>query len=207
LKIFIEHPLKIFLARNFDINDKSKKQIFPNIPFCLFNNWDSYVIDEKNKIKTVPGNYAISNFIDYLKHEPEVISGSAFIYNTIYPMSSISENHKKVMQHIFEPNEEMKQYIEKTIMNLGIIKHNYIVIHIRTGDSYLITEKNELYVDYIRNLTLEINNSIKEDNDDTSSIKYVIITDNNNVKHMLLKFFPQFIGVFNKISSLLSGKN
>lgn len=198
LQIAINHPVKYFFKNNVSLNEL----FFFNVPFFVNNNWDSYYIDKQNNIHSVPGRFITSAFISYIRDEAPVINDTAFIYTIAYPMHTISQKHKFIMQKILEPNDIMKSYINETLNKYRLTKKEYIVFHIRTGDSYLTSDKKEIRIDYIKILINEIILIIKNEN---LYSKYVVISDNNDVKRIILQFFPHFLILLNEITHFGEG--
>lgn len=197
LEFLINHPINMFLKNNF-----GKNITFLNIPFFVKNNWHNYYIDKQNNIYSIPGKLITSAFISYLKDDVFVIGDKAYIYTIAYPMNNIQEKHKFIMQKLLEPNDEMKLYINDTMKRYNLVKKEYVVLHVRSGDSYLTAEKKELRNDYIQKLLYEIVNSIRSLREKTN---YVIISDNNYVKEIINKSFPTLISFFHKITHFGEG--
>jgi hypothetical protein len=95
---------------------------------------------------------------------------------------------------MLEPTEEMKITINQTLEQLAISIKEYIVIHIRTGDSYLKDEKNTFTNGYIHTLINNIKNDINGAKPCASPLEnnYLLIADSNDVKKIVQKFFPNF---------------
>jgi hypothetical protein len=97
-----------------------------------------------------------------------------------------------------EPNEVMETYINSTLNKINLTKKNYGVIHIRTGDDFLVNNKpmNIIFINKIKNL---LNKLILKDK------KYLIISDSNVLKQHL-KTFPNFFIIIKPIAHL-GGEN
>jgi len=138
-----------------------------------------------------------------LKEDAFIINDSAFIYTIAYPINNISENHKKIMQKILEPNDEMKLYVYKTLENNEMIIKNYNVIHIRTGDSYLNDEKNKISFDQVKKIRDNIYSLIKSEKQNT---KFIVISDNNYLKKIIKSIFTSFVILMNDITHFGEGQ-
>jgi hypothetical protein len=90
------------------------------------------------------------------------------------------------MRNFLEPTNEMKLIINQTLDDLSISSKQYIVIHIRSGDSYLKGEKNTFTNGYIHTLIDNIKNDINRENN------YLLIADSNDVKKIIKNYFPNF---------------
>lgn len=199
LQIMINHELNICLKNNKSVSNNTS---FSNILFFVNNNWDGYNIDNDENIHSKPGKFITSAFIKYLKEDAFLMNDTAFIYTIAYPMNNIPEKHKNIMQKILEPNDDMKFYIYKTLESNQLITKNYIVIHIRSGDSYLNHEKNELPIDPVKKIINGVFSIIMSEDKNT---KYIIISDNNYIKKIMKHFFPTFTILMNEITHFGEG--
>jgi hypothetical protein len=88
--------------------------------------------------------------------------------------------------------------------NLDVLqfsKGNYVVIHIRSGDTYL-TESNKIFEsNYFKKLLVEILLILNRYND----AEFLLIADNNEIKYLLLEKFPNLKAVFKDITHLGEG--
>lgn len=166
------------------------QHILNSISGCRNNNFREYVIE--NGIIHEPlkdTKNIMADFVDYVVKSPQY-SGNSFMFCNSYPLNEIPEKNKEYMRKILEPTNEMKTIIEQTFHELDISYNQYIVIHIRAGDSYLKEEKNTFTNGYIHNLI----NNIKNDINGASPLdnNYLLIADSNDVKKIIQKFFPNF---------------
>ena len=153
---------------------------------CRNNNFKEFVVE--NGIIHEPLNDTkniMADFVDYVAKSPQY-SGNVFMYCNAFPLHQISEKNKEYMRKILEPTNEMKLIINQTLDELCISFKEYIVIHIRAGDSYLKEEKNAFTSGYMSNLITNIKNDVNEANN------YLLIADSNDVKKNIQKSFPNF---------------
>ena len=117
-------------------------------------NWAESVFDNKNYIeKFLLIKQKFNFFIDYLCTLP-VINGSIFTYNILFPYDEVSLEECNKIRSLFEPSREIIEKVDEHLSNLKLIKNQYIVLHIRSGDSYLRNENkifNSLYFEIIKN--------------------------------------------------------
>ena len=98
---------------------------------------------------------------------------------------------------------EMHEYIDESLLNLSLIKHNYSVIHIRYGDMFLINNKMQLEEKYINQLKKEISEII--DKNKFKNTKYLLISDNIVIKEIIVKLWNNIFTLFTDISHLGEG--
>ena len=162
------------------------QNILKGISGCKNNNVRDFVI--QNGIIYEPlkdTKNILADFVDYVAKCVQY-SGNAFMFCNSYPINEISEKNKEYMRKILEPTNEMKTIINQTLQQLSIYSKQYIVIHIRAGDSYLKGEKHIFTNGYIYTLINNIKNDV---NKETNCL---LIADSNDVKNIVKKFFPNF---------------
>lgn len=201
-QIIINHPIAYFLKNHtyFDENNYESKILFKTVSKFSENNWNHCLYDEENYIKDFSiSNSQLSNFIKYLG-SLNIVNNSILTYNIFFPYNNISNEECLNVSSILEPNNELQIYIDNTIQNLGFTKKNYIVIHIRSGDNYLIHNKNTFNNAYINTLKYEIYKIVYKN----TNMKFLIISDNNDIKHILKDIFfnYNFSFLFNEITHI-----
>lgn len=182
-EIIINHPIskyfKMFSSKDYntDLNNNVQKFSITNLENCVY--------DEQNYIKNFKLKNVFNKFINYLYSLP-VINNSVFSYNNLFPYYTINNQTRNSMRILFEPTSEINEKINKILFNLQLIKNNYCVLHIRSGDSYLIDNNKQFTRSYIKIITNEINKIICNN----KNINILLISDNNTIKFQLNKIFP-----------------
>ena len=90
------------------------------------------------------------------------------------------------MKYILEPCMEVGVELNLVLKDLGLERKEYSVIHIRSGDNYLSCKSNEFKQNYIQRLLAAIEKYVSVEK------KYLLISDNNLIKKMVVNRFPQF---------------
>jgi hypothetical protein len=176
--VHVNHPINKVLKNFININE-----INTNIKYFEGDNFrkepemdmkfNNYLSDIKNNVKSV--------------------------YTILFPIyTEISVKHKNKMKYILEPSDEFTELISETMCTLNIVKGEYTLIHIRSGDAYLIDAKNldELYFIKIR-CKLEILCR--------SHKKYILISDNLVLKQRLTQCIPTLKCIYEPITHLGEG--
>jgi len=205
-EIIINHPIAQFLNKfmNSYFLDSNYKNILNNNVFMFSEtNWAETIFDNEGK------NYVeqflllkqkFNSFVDYLCSLP-IINHSVISYNILFPYDPISTEESNIIRSIFEPSREINEYIDFTLNNISLIKKQFIVFHIRSGDSYLKNENkifNSLYFEIIKNEIIEI--IFKNKNTDI-----LLIADNNEIKLLINQDFPRIKFIINDITHLGEG--
>jgi hypothetical protein len=83
-----------------------------------------------------------------------------------------------------------------------MVKQKFIIIHVRTGDNWLINKQNVVTKEYLDKLVSEIN-IIQQGN--TKIKEYFLLSDNTYLKSVLIQLYPSFKTIINEISHLGEG--
>jgi len=98
-----------------------------------------------------------------------------------------SPEARSFIRNKLRPNELLVPYIEERMKLLGLSFKQFGVIHIRSGDKYLLKNKNmnPLIMRKIMNI---VSKYIQQ-----PGKKYLLLSDNNQIKFALKRIFPQLI--------------
>jgi hypothetical protein len=183
-KIVFNNYISNFLLIKTHNLDKIQ-HILKGISGCRNNNCRDFVIKNGIIHEPLKDKNIMADFVDYVVKAPQY-SGNSFMFCNSYPNNEISEKNKEYMRKMLEPTNEMKTIINETLNELAISIKEYIVIHIRCGDSYLKEEKNTFTNGYIHTLINNIKNDVNGKNN------YLLIADSNDVKKIIQNYFPNF---------------
>jgi hypothetical protein len=103
---------------------------------------------------------------------------------------------------LIEPCDSIKENIDRIFTNLSIVSKKYIVIHVRSGDNYLVKKENGEFKNIIFNLVCEIY-SIRKEHPEIKD--YYLLSDNCNLKRLVIKKIPTIKTIMNDISHLGEG--
>ena len=161
-EIIINHPIAQFLNnfhKNYSPNSISSLTLNNKVFMFSETNWLQSVFDNQNYIEQfLLIKQKFNLFIDYLCSLP-VINRSVFTYNILFPYDEISLEECNKIRVLFEPSREIEEKVDEHLSNLGLIKNQFIVLHIRSGDSYLKNENkvfDSLYFEIVKNEIIEI---------------------------------------------------
>jgi hypothetical protein len=201
-KIIFNNDISKFLKiKTYNIEYFSK--IFDSIIFFQKNNLLDHIIKNNFILEPMKNNHQIlADFVEYIVSST-YYNGNTFICNNTYPMYEIQEKHKIYMKKVLEPSDEMKGIINARMQELNITFKQYIVIHVRCGDSYLKQENSEFKTKYLFKLVNSIKEDINNINNDNNT--YLLISDNNEIKYMLHSVFPNFRIFVNPITHFGEG--
>ena len=200
-EILINHPIALFLDK-FYSNYQTENHLLNNkITMFTETNWVESVFNSENNIEQfLLSKQKFNLFIDYLCSLP-VINNSVVSYNIFFPYDSISLEESDKIRLLFEPSREMSEYVDDTLLSLDLVKKDFIVIQIRSGDSYLKGENkifNSVYFEVIKNEIIEVIFNNKEKN-------VLLIADNNEIKCLLNEHFNHFKTLLLDITHLGEG--
>jgi len=116
--------------------------------------------------------------------------------NTFNLNNNFSPFHKKLIKEKLEPNEEVSTIVENILSNINYTKNDYILIHIRTGD----TDGNTIDTKSCNtNLLNNIYEKIKFYEEYLNKNKIFVVSDNTYVKTKLKEKY-NFECLLNNIS-------
>jgi len=176
------------LPLKYDFNLEKIQPLLENIDMFHSNNFSEYNITEDYTILPPKLDFIniMSDFVEYIMNEP-AYNGHTFIYCIPYPIEDITEKSKAYMRSILEPNDKIKYNVHKLLHDTGLNFKSYSVFHIRSGDDYLNKDNKIFYQKYLEQLKREINHYLYA----SADVKYLLIADNNEIKILLKKEFPQ----------------
>ena len=182
------HPIsKYIISYNNDSINYDELSIYHNINLAKTNT-DHIIVNSYNFVE---------DFITFFNNlEPSVCNYCAFfcsfeIFDT-FPLE-----HRNIIKSKLLPNIEMKKYIDEVMMDLGITKQNYNVIHIRCPDEVSFNNENlGVNNDYLTKIEKYVGKNTK------NGEKYLLLSNNNQVKTHLTNSFENIFTFFNKISHL-----
>jgi hypothetical protein len=148
------------------------------------------------------------NFIKHLNYD--ISDETYFLFCNSFPIfMNVSSNEREIIQSKIEPNEIMWEHIDKNLKLIGVNNEIYQVLHIRCGDNYIIDEhvidqtnkteegknvnNNNFFIYKLFNL---LHQNIKK------NIKYIVISDNNDIKIKINSKFPNCMFNINNIQHL-----
>lgn len=201
------HPLSLYL-------NTSTEQEQANINTGELCRYEDMNYDGPGKVHS---KKCIINFISHLNSLGSNIDsqGNYYFFSNSFPIfNKISNIERQIIRSKMEPNEMMKNNIELNLQSLGINKKQYQVIHIRCGDTYIKDT-------HMNDSTYKIENGISINNNQyflnkvnniltkyiNPSNKYVILSDNNEIKSFIKSKFPNTIIQLNKIVHLGQSTN
>jgi hypothetical protein len=195
---------KFLLSSN---NNKKNKKILSKIIPLSSNNYISCNI--KNKFSDTDNIILYPNlnpkmitiFKDHISKK-EVYDNNCFIYCTAYPLDeNVSEKSKEYIRTILKPNDTLLNSVQECLNQLELECNNYSVFHIRSGDKYLKDNNKSIQFPKIYIEKLKTNIQIFMEKNE----KYLLIADNNEIKILLHRYFPDIKILLNKITHLGEG--
>ena len=181
----INHPIQKFLKRNGAHN--LQRDELPN-----YENIEFY-----QQVK-IEGFLDENNFNQFLNTTENTNDGrNVFIDTYLYPVNDVSQKHKEILRTILEPIPEMITQVNNVLKNLNLERHAFNVIHIRSGDKYLIENSviDPVFIKKLVNVLYFLNNSEN----------YLLLTDSYKLKYILMKLFPRLKMFFNEITHFGEG--
>jgi hypothetical protein len=182
----LNHPISQFL----EIYQNKNSLFINNINKFEEDNFHPHILSN-NLITNIYDSSTNNTFIKYL-YKQNTFNQKLYIYTITYPSAKISEKHKEYMKQILKPCKRLELIVDNTLLKLGVVKKQFIIIHIRYGDDFLIKQKNQIKQKHLE----MIQNTLKLD----LSKQYLLISDNIIMKNIILMKYPFIKTHFNEIS-------
>jgi hypothetical protein len=193
--IIILHPINAFL-KNKSNSNAFQNNIYDTIEFFEYINYSNNVNCTYNTDTTNLYNEMFA----YLNRQP-IYNNQLFLYTICYPTTAITQPNKKIIQKIIEPTDEIHYLINNILKNLQLVKKQFIIIHIRSGDQFLNKTDKKMTHDYKNKIINSINQFIDKNEN------YLLIADNILVKSILARNFPFIKTYFKNITHLGENAN
>lgn len=186
------------LIKNFFVKNTS----FENITGIDYNNIERYMDDNFSGIKNNKQlTHSEDFFIKYIKMLNSVSSETFYTYSNAFPIIDIIGNsNKQFVWSKISPNEQMKNNVKLRLQKLNLTPKTYSIIHIRCGDTYLV-DKSQIDNTFSKNVINVVSQLIKPGHN------YLVLSDNNVMKVVLKKKFPNFIVQINNEITHTCNKN
>jgi hypothetical protein len=183
--IIINHPIQQFFKNN--TTQQIREDETPN-----YENIEFY---QQVKIEGFLDENNFNHFLNNSENTNE--SRNVYINTFLYPSQDVSQKHKEMMRNMIEPIPELITQVNNVLTNLNLQRHSFNVIHIRSGDKYLIENSaiDPTFIKKLVNVLYFLNN--KE--------TYLLLTDSYKLKYVLMKLFPRLKMFFNEITHFGEG--
>jgi len=182
------HPISKYVENTSHIEGIN----YNNLIFYYESNRDS---EGNNNYERKPININedfLNTTIEWLNSQDCEVYG--FFSNAFPCFNKHTQEGINIINSKLQPNNLMRSYIDDALKELGLSKKEYGVIHIRTGDKYLVNGEQMSEI-LIKKIIKIINNIIIKNR------RYLIISDSILIKHTL-KTIPNFYILIRNIEHL-----
>jgi hypothetical protein len=181
----VNHPIQHFLKNNGTRRlQHNESPNYENIEFYQQVKIEGF-LDENN----------LNHFLNTSENTND--NRNVFINTYLYPQNDVPQKHKEMMRSILEPIPELITQVNNVLTNLNLEKHTFDVIHIRSGDKYLIENSmiDPNFIQKLHRVLYFLNNAET----------YLLLTDSYKLKYVLMKLFPRLKMFFNEITHFGEG--
>lgn len=182
------HPISQFLEIYQD------NPIMPLQQVGVFGKTNFYPVYLQDNVLSNSYNDDITdNLIYFLRHQP-IEEDKIKAYIISYPDTPIDEKYKLEMQQLLKPTTEFSSIIQNTLNQLKLVTGQFIIIHIRYGDKFLVENEgnhaNSKHFQIIAKTLLQI----------PPSENVLLIADNDMVKDIITRMLPFIKTHYNAIT-------
>jgi hypothetical protein len=186
------HPMSKYL-----IQQESEKEPKYNINYSEVARYENTNYVPINA--TTYSKNSINFFIEFVNNLNSMgLSENFFTFCHSFPIFDVQDVGRKFILSKLLPNEMMQTAIKERLIRLELIVKRFAVIHIRSGDKYLLNN-GTLNSFVVKKIAGILSKNMKE------GTRYLILSDNNQIKLHLKKIFPQIIIQLTKITHLGEG--
>lgn len=187
------HPISKYLIHQ-EAEQESEKKTKYNINYAEVSRYENTNYVPINA--TTYSKNSINFFIEFVNNM-NAMGGteSFFTFCHSFPIFEVQDMGRKFILSKLLPNEIMQNAIKERLMRLELVAKRFAVIHIRSGDKYLLNNGN-LNSFVVKKIIGILSKNMKE------GTKYLILSDNNQIKLLLKKVFPQVVIQLTKIAHL-----
>jgi len=183
------HPMSKYL-----IQSESESESEHNINYAEVSRYENTNYVPINA--TTYSKNSIKFFIEFVNNLNSMRGKDIFFtFCHSFPIFDVQDVGRKFILSKLLPNEIMQNAIKERLMRLELSPKRFAVIHIRSGDKYLLNNGN-LNSFVVKKIIGILSKNMKE------GTKYLILSDNNQIKLLLKKVFPQVVTQFTKIAHL-----
>lgn len=182
---YASHPISAFLCKMKTVKKEEVDATAMIHPFRVYNyktnNEPNNTLKKIQKDFTTVINHKLGGF--------QADSTTYTMYTIAFPVQPVKREHKTRVRNALLPTPELQTKIDKYMLGCKIQPKKYTVIHVRTGDKYLLNNP----VPSIR-VAIECKRAFLEVLDkDVFSEPCVLISDSAELKKQLKNVFPKFI--------------
>jgi len=183
------HPMSKYL-----VQQETEKERKYNINYADVSRYENTNYIPINA--TTYSKNSINFFIEYV-NKLNSMGGteSFFTFCHSFPIFDVQDVGRKFILSKLLPNEMMQSAIKERLIHLELSPKRFAVIHIRSGDKYLLNNGN-INSFVLKKIVGILSKNMKE------GTKYLILSDNNQIKLLLKKIFPQIVIQLTKITHL-----
>jgi len=189
--IIILHPIQVFfLNKTSEIPNNNIEKTIEYLDYCNLSS-------DVNCTFNTDTSSVFNEFFNYLNRQ-DIFNRNVFTYNICYPTCEIAQENRNIIRNIIEPIDMIKKNIEHILFKLKLSKKGFNVLQIRSGDKYLKKTSSVLEEDYKMKLINTIRNIIIN----SRNTPFLLISDNQLVKNLIIHHFPIVKTFFKEITHL-----
>jgi hypothetical protein len=122
-------------------------------------------------------NGYIDKFILFC-NDSTLYDDTIYILTNAYPIQAITVEERNQLQLLLEPSDTMLDYIHMTYTTLHVLPYTYDIIHIRSGDEFLV-HNQQMNNDKLNNILQSIISHIHHEK------QYILLSDNNELNYYI----------------------
>lgn len=181
---------------------------YVNIEFDMIVNhpMSKYLINQQNpptninyeKIEWFQGDNIEKSgkyIVKYINYINTINTDTLYTFLHSFPSWPVQSESMNFIRKSIIPIDDMKNYVTKTLDDIGMPFGGYSIVHIRTGDNHLLHGERMDYKKFNKIISILRRYTSFEQ-------KYIVISDNNNLKLFLSQKYNRFVSYTKEITHL-----
>jgi len=179
------HPMSQFLENH---KDKNPKLNYDTISWFRNDNYQEVPNSTKMKTKSCEFLNELIQLLNGVNNECYSLFSNAFpLFQNV---KKIRNGPREFIRNKLTPNAQMGKNIHMRLTKLRVKENQYSVIHVRCGDAFLLENDASVQPEVFHRISNAIEKNIPRTH---RNKKYVLLSDNNQMKLLLKKRFPNLI--------------
>ena len=172
------HPISQFIQKQ----EHSEEEYNNSIRVYHDTNFKP-VINTDRTISYTPSDKCWKSFVEYLK-QGTIHNGILSGYVMSFPMFPISAQDRDKVRQAFHPSTDIENCIQKILIDLNYVSGQYTIIHIRLGDTYLVSGRSDISNTILVKIFKELDKIIQKNN------KYILVSDTFLLNPIVTQKYP-----------------
>lgn len=179
------HPMSQFLENH---KEKNPNVNYDTVSWFRNDNYEELPNSTRMKTKSCDFFNELIRVLNGINNESYSLFSNAFpLFQNV---KKIRNEPREFIRNRLTPNVQMQKNIDLRLSKLRVKEKQYSVIHVRCGDAFLLENDASIRPEVFHKIVNAIEKNIPRRQ---TNKKYVLLSDNNQMKILLKKRFPNLV--------------